>query len=244
MKINCIAVDDEPPALAQMEDYIKRVPFLNLLKTFDNGLETLDFLKNNEVDLVFLDIQMEGFTGIQLLSTLKKKPSVIFTTAYDRYAIQAFDLDVSDYLLKPISFERFIKAVEKVYDGINNLKKTTTPVITHVEAHNHDEKTFMFVKTEYRMQRVDFKEILYVEGLKEYLIVKTLTGRVITLQNFKTMEEALPESNFIRVHKSYIVALDKIEYIERNRIKIADQLIPIGDTYRKIFFEKLDQRGS
>jgi DNA-binding LytR/AlgR family response regulator len=243
MKINCIAVDDEPPALAQMEDYIKRVPFLNLLKTFDNGLETLDFLKNNEVDLVFLDIQMEGFTGIQLLNTLKKKPSVIFTTAYDRYAIQAFDLDVSDYLLKPISFERFIKAVEKVYDGINNLKKTT-PTVIHNESHSHEEKTFMFVKTEYRMQRVDFKEILYVEGLKEYLIIKTITGRVITLQNFKTMEEALPESNFIRVHKSYIVALDKIEYIERNRIKIADQLIPIGDTYRKIFFEKLDQRGS
>lgn len=243
MKINCIAVDDEPPALAQMEDYIKRVPFLNLLKTFDNGLETLDFLKNNEVDLVFLDIQMEGFTGIQLLNTLKKKPSVIFTTAYDRYAIQAFDLDVSDYLLKPISFERFIKAVEKVYDGINSQKKVT-PVVTVNEAHTHEEKTFMFVKTEYRMQRVDFKEILYVEGLKEYLIVKTITGRVITLQNFKTMEEALPESNFIRVHKSYIVALDKIEYIERNRIKIADQLIPIGDTYRKIFFEKLDQRGS
>jgi DNA-binding LytR/AlgR family response regulator len=242
MKINCIAVDDEPPALLQMEDYIKRVPFLNLLKTFDNGLETLDFLKSNEVDLVFLDIQMEGFTGIQLINTLKKKPSVIFTTAYDRYAIQAFDLDVSDYLLKPISFERFIKAVEKVYDGINNQKKIV-PASSHVESHNHDEKTFMFVKTDYRMQRVDFKEILYVEGLKEYLIVKTITGRVITLQNFKTMEEALPESNFIRVHKSYIVALDKIEYIERNRIKITDQLIPIGDTYRKIFFEKLDQRG-
>jgi DNA-binding LytR/AlgR family response regulator len=242
MKINCIAVDDEPPALLQMEDYIKRVPFLNLLKTFDNGLETLDFLKSNEVDLVFLDIQMEGFTGIQLINTLKKKPSVIFTTAYDRYAIQAFDLDVSDYLLKPISFERFIKAVEKVYDGINNQKKIV-PASSHIESHNHDEKTFMFVKTDYRMQRVDFKEILYVEGLKEYLIVKTITGRVITLQNFKTMEEALPESNFIRVHKSYIVALDKIEYIERNRIKITDQLIPIGDTYRKIFFEKLDQRG-
>jgi len=243
MKINCIAVDDEPPALFQMEDYIKKVPFLNLLCSFDNALDALDFLKNNSVDLMFLDIQMEGFTGIQLLNTLKNKPNVIFTTAYDRYAIQAFDLDVSDYLLKPISFERFIKSVEKVYDSITNQRKSIKPIVIN-ESFAHDDKTFMFVKTEYRMQRVDFKDILYIEGLKEYLIIKTLTGKVITLQNFKTMEESLPENNFIRVHKSYIVALDKIDYIERNRIKIQDKLIPVGDTYRKLFFEKLDNKGT
>jgi two-component system, LytTR family, response regulator len=241
MKINCIAVDDEPPALMQMEDYISKVPFLNLLKTFDNGIDTLEFLRNNEVDLIFLDIQMEGLTGIQLLKVLKNKPRVIFTTAYDQYAIQAFDLDVVDYLLKPISFERFVKAVEKVYDGMIEKNPPLEP-----ESHKHatgEGRTYMFVKTEYRMQRVDFKDILYIEGLKEYLIIKTVAGRVITLQSFKKLEEMLPVSQFIRVHKSYMVALNKIESIERNRIKIADKLIPIGETFRKVFYDALENKG-
>jgi two-component system, LytTR family, response regulator len=241
MKIKCIAIDDEPPALMQMEDFISKVPFLELLKTFDNGIDSLEFLKSNEVDLIFLDIQMEGFTGIQLLNVLKKKPRVILTTAYDRYAIQAFDLDVSDYLLKPISFERFLKSVEKVYDQLSSQKQSSAPAITNEPL--QEGKNYMFVKTEYRMQRVDFKDILYIEGLKEYLIIQTNHGRVITLQNFKTMEEMLPSNNFMRVHKSYMVALDKIEFVERNRIKISDKLIPVGDTYRKVFFEILDKRG-
>ncbi|HNW99630.1 MAG TPA: LytTR family DNA-binding domain-containing protein [Bacteroidales bacterium] len=242
MKIKCIAIDDEPPALMQMEDYISKIPFLELVKTFDNGLESLEFIKKNEIDLIFLDIQMEGFSGLQLLNVMKKKPRIILTTAYDRYAIQAFDLDVSDYLLKPISFERFLKAVEKVYDQISSSQKTAVPPVVVAEP-AQEGKNYIFVKTEYRMQRVDFKDILYVEGLKEYLIIQTATGRVITLQNFKTMEEMLPSSNFVRVHKSYMVAMDKIEFVERNRIKISDKLIPIGDTYRKIFFELLDKKG-
>jgi two-component system, LytTR family, response regulator len=240
MKIKCIAIDDEPPALAQMEEYISRVPFLELLSSFDNGMSALEFLKENEVDLVFLDIEMEGFTGIQLLKVLKNKPFIILTTAYDSYAIQAFDLDVNDYLLKPISFERFLKSVEKVYDMKTN--KKTSISASQPLAPVSEEKNYIFVKTEYRMQRVDFKEILYIEGLKEYLIIKMITGRVITLQSFRHMEEMLPSSNFIRVHKSYMVALDKIEFIERNRIKIADKLIPIGDTYKKVFYEALGNR--
>lgn len=240
MKIKCIAIDDEPPALTQMEEYISRVPFLELLNSFDNGMSALEFLKENEVDLVFLDIEMEGFTGIQLLKVLKNKPFIILTTAYDSYAIQAFDLDVNDYLLKPISFERFLKSVEKVYDMKTNKKPSVAAA--QPLAPVSDEKNYIFVKTEYRMQRVDFKEILYIEGLKEYLIIKMITGRVITLQSFRHMEEMLPSSNFIRVHKSYMVALDKIEFIERNRIKIADKLIPIGDTYKKVFYEALGNR--
>lgn len=240
MKIKCIAIDDEPPALTQMEEYISRVPFLELLNSFDNGMSALEFLKENEVDLVFLDIEMEGFTGIQLLKVLKNKPFIILTTAYDSYAIQAFDLDVNDYLLKPISFERFLKSVEKVYDMKTN-KKPAVAASQPLPSVS-DEKNYIFVKTEYRMQRVDFKEILYIEGLKEYLIIKMITGRVITLQSFRHMEEMLPSSNFIRVHKSYMVALDKIEFIERNRIKIADKLIPIGDTYKKVFYEALGNR--
>ena len=241
MKINCIAVDDEPPALLQMEDYIAKVPFLNLMKTFDNAIDTIEFLKCNEVDLIFLDIEMEGFTGLQLLKIIKQKPKVILTTAYDSYAIQAFDLDVTDYILKPISFERFVKATEKVYDLLHQEKH---------HDHNHsqpttvfEEKTYMFVKTEYKIQRIDFKDILYIEGLKEYLIIKIPLTRIITLQSFKHLEEVLPAKNFIRVHKSYMVALDKIESIERNHIRIAEKMIPIGDTYRKTFYEALNTRA-
>ena len=239
MKIRCIAIDDEPPALVQMEEYISRVPFLELINKFDNGISALEFLKENEIDLIFLDIEMEGFTGIQMLKVIKNKPFVILTTAYDQYAIQAFDLDVTDYLLKPISFERFYKSVEKVYDIITEKKHQTAT--TPLQLVN-EEKNYIFVKTEYRMQRVDFKEILYIEGLKEYLIIKMITGRVITLQSFKHMEEMLPSSNFIRVHKSYMVAIDKIEFIERNRIKISDKLIPIGDTYKKVFYDTLGNK--
>lgn len=239
MKIRCIAIDDEPPALVQMEEFISRVPFLELIHTFDNGISAIEFLKETEIDLIFLDIEMEGFTGIQMLKVIKNKPFVILTTAYDQYAIQAFDLDVTDYLLKPISFERFYKSAEKVYDIINEKKQPATSV---TQAISNEEKNYIFVKTEYRMQRVDFKDILYIEGLKEYLIIKMVTGRVITLQSFKHMEEMLPASKFIRVHKSYMVAIDKIEFIERNRIKIADKLIPVGDTYKKIFYETLGNK--
>jgi len=239
MKINCIAVDDEPPALLQMEDYISKVPFLNLLKTFDNAIDTIEFLKSNQVDLLFLDIEMESFTGIQLLKVIKNKPKVILTTAYDSYAIQAFDLEVSDYLLKPISFERFLKSVEKIFDGIFQKNNNTKNI--NIPSAKENDDNYIFVKADYKMQRVNFKDILYIEGLKEYLIIKTLTGKVITLSNFKKIEERLPASNFIRVHKSFIVALDKIESIERHRIKIADKLIPIGESYYKSFFEVLEK---
>ena len=241
MKIRCIAIDDEPPALVQMEEYISRVPFLELINTFDNGISAIEFLKENDIDLIFLDIEMEGFTGIQMLKVIKNKPFVILTTAYDQYAIQAFDLDVTDYLLKPISFERFFKSAEKIYDLINEKKQQAN---TSPQHNANEDKNYIFVKTEYRMQRVDFNEILYIEGLKEYLIIKMKTGRVITLQSFKHMEEMLPSSNFIRVHKSYMVAIDKIEFIERNRIKISDKLIPIGDTYKKIFYDTLGNKES
>jgi two-component system, LytTR family, response regulator len=239
MKINCIAIDDEPPALAQMEDYISRVPFLNLTALFDNAMEALEFLKSNEVELMFLDIQMEGFTGIQLLNILKRRPKVIFTTAYDQYALKAFDLDVTDYLLKPISFERFLQSVEKAYDVIKKIvpSQQVAPFVTE-----NNERNYIFVKTEYRMQRIDFKDILYIEGLKEYLMIFTIQGKVLTLQSFKKMEEILPQANFARVHKSYMVALDKIKSIERNRIRIGEKLIPIGESYGKMFYSMLAER--
>lgn len=235
MSINCIVIDDELPAIQQMEDYISRVPFLKLLKSFNNAIEPITFLQNNAVDVIFLDIEMEGFTGLQLIKTLQIKPKIILTTAYDQYAIKAFDLNVSDYLLKPISFERFIQSIDKVFDFFSNDKQ--------IESQGPQYKRdYFFVKTEFRMQRIDFDDILYVEGMKEYLRIHTTTERIMTLQSFKNLEEALPSSNFIRVHKSYLVAINKIKSVERNRISIADTLIPISDTYKESFLLVVKQK--
>ena len=242
MKINCVAIDDEPLALDIIKDYCSKVPFLNLEKTFENAVESIDFLNNSKIDLLFLDIQMDGLTGIQLLNAIKKKPLTIFTTAYDHYAIKGFDLDIIDYLLKPISFERFIKAVDKVYDKIHleQLIKNK-PTETIVKSVGTDED-YIFVKTEYRFEKILFADILYIEGMGDYLRIITPSKRIMTLQNFKKVEEMLPQNKFFRVHKSYIIAVDKIENIERNRIKIADQIIPISETYKKPFFDFLDSK--
>ena len=228
MTINCIVIDDELPAIQLMEDYIARVPFLKLLKTFNNAIEPMTFLQTNVVDLVFLDIEMEGFSGLQLIKTLQHKPKIILTTAYDQYAIKAFDLNVSDYLLKPISFERFMQSIDKIFDFF---------IKTHsVDPQNKlYKRDYFFVKTEFRMQRVDFDDILFIEGMKEYLRIHTHSDKIMTLQSFTKMEEALPSDNFIRVHKSYLVAIDKIERVEKNRITIGDAIIPISETYKDSF---------
>ncbi len=231
MKLNCIAVDDEPLALKKMEEYIGQTPYLNPLAFFDNGMDLLEYLRDNKTDILYLDIEMEGINGIQLIDVLKNKPQIILTTAYDSYAIKAFDLDVCDYLLKPISFERFLKASEKAR---NNL---TIP--TAVE--KSKSKDYLFIRTESRLQRIDFNDIFFIEGLKEYLLIHTKQGKTITLQNFKSITELLPIDNFIRVHKSFIVALNKIESIERNRIKINKTHIPIGRTYKDEFYRKVDE---
>ncbi|MCX6256937.1 MAG: LytTR family DNA-binding domain-containing protein [Bacteroidia bacterium] len=240
MYINCIAVDDEPLALDLIKDYIQKVPFLNMLSNFSNGIETLDFLKKSQVDLLFLDIQMNDLTGIQLIKVLKQKPLVIFTTAYPNYAVEGYELDIVDYLLKPISFERFVKAVDKVYEKLQTERmfKSETREITI--ANPRDD--FFFIKTEFRLEKVKFADILYIEGMGDYLRMVTNTRRIMTLQNFKRMEEILPEDRFCRVHKSFIVSLEKIESIERNRIKIADKLIPISDSYKKSFYDYLGKK--
>lgn len=236
MRINCIVIDDELPAIDQMVEYISRVPFLNLLKTFDNAIEPINYLKTNHVDLIFLDIEMEGFTGLQLLKSLQHKPKIIFTTAYDQYAIEAFDLNVSDYLLKPISFERFIKSLDKIFDSFadKERKHEGEPVY---------KRDYFFVKTEFRMQRVDFKEILYIEGMSEYLRIVTTKEKIMTLQSFKNIEEILPKDIFVRVHKSYIVALNKIDSVERNRISIGGKLIPVSNTYKESFNLMINKKG-
>jgi DNA-binding LytR/AlgR family response regulator len=236
--IKCIAVDDEPLALEKMKNFIAKVDYLQLEQVFENPLNAVSYLKENEIDLIFLDIQMEDLTGIQLMQTLKKCPKVIFTTAYDQYALKGYELDVLDYLLKPISFDRFLKATEKAYAIFNqsiNIQNKISGKNVNLECE------YIFVKTENRHQKILLKDILYVQGLKDYLMIYTPVGRVLTLQNFQSLLNVLPDSEFVRVHKSFVVALNKIDNIERNRIKIGEKIIPIGETYKKPFYEVIEK---
>ena len=241
MILNCIAVDDEPLALEKIKSFVERVPFLKLISCCNNAMEAISELKNSKIDLIFLDIQMDEFTGIQLLESLQTKPKVILTTAYDSYALKGYELDVSDYLLKPISFERFLKAVNKVYDNCNAKSDKETNITIQDSKQNKED--FVFVKTEYRMQKVVFDDILYIEGMKDYLRIVTKSEKIMTLQSFSSLEKLLPSHDFVRVHKSYIVAINKIECIERRGIKIKEMYIPIGDIYKMNFMDILKQRG-
>lgn len=243
-KITCIAVDDEPLALEKIKSYISKVSFLNLVASFSNAIETLDFLRNNKVDLMFLDIQMDELTGIQLLEILTNKPKIIFTTAYDSYALKGYELDVEDYLLKPISFDRFLYSVNKIYNKISTKIEDTSPRIAESNSNNtlQHQDNFIFIKTEYRMQKVVFEDIFYIEGMKDYLRIITKNDKIMTLQNFNNMIELLPNDNFIRVHKSYIIAINKIDNIERSHIIIGKVRIPIGESYKQLFFDTLKKR--
>jgi two-component system LytT family response regulator len=223
MIINCIIIEDEPLAMQGLKAFVLKVPFLNLLHCFDNAMEAIGFLKTEKVDLLFLDIQMDGFTGIQLLESLNKMPAVIITTAFDQYALKGFDLNVSDYLLKPYTFERFMQAVTRVYDQLTSGSKTN--------------KDFIFVKTEYSLEKINLADILYIEGMRDYRCINLSEKRVMTLQNFSELEQELPLTQFCRVHKSFIVALGKIESVERDRIKIKNELIPISETYKESFYK-------
>ena len=227
MKINCIIVEDEPLALERAKGFVLKLPFLHLLSSFDNAFEALTFLKTNKVDLIFLDIHMDEFSGIQLLETSTITSQVIITTAYHEYALKGFDLQVSDYLLKPYTFERFVQAVDRVQ---NNLSKNEIP----------SDKKFIFVKTEYRLEKILLSEVLYIEGMKDYRRIHTTNKRIMTLQTFYDFEKEISSSIICRVHKSFMVSLDKIESIERDRIKINDILIPISETYKQTFYELIN----
>lgn len=245
MILKCIAVDDEPLALDIIEDYVAKVPFLELVKRTESAIEAMQIVQEGNIDLVFLDIQMPELTGIQFLKIAGNKASYILTTAYSQYALESYDLNVSDYLLKPIAFDRFYKAVEKVR---NQHQKQDSPIAVAPEPVATPTvapaiQDFIFVKTEHKIQKIELDDILYIEGLKDYISIFTKNERVITLQNMKKMEETLPKNDFIRVHKSYIIAVDKIESIERSRIAIAGKTIPVGDTYRDAFFKLIDTKN-
>ena len=241
--IKCLVVDDEPLALHILEDYISKVPFLQLVKATTNPIEALTLVQDGGIDLVFLDVQMPELTGLQFLKIANGKTKVILTTAYPQYALEGYELDVVDYLLKPIAFDRFYKAAQKAQSVIHPV--TATAVNKEEPQAQYDDfmSDFIFVKTEHKIQKVYLHDIMFIEGLKDYISIFTPTERIITLQNMKKMEDALPEKHFIRVHKSYIVALNKIDSIERSRISIGDKVIPIGDTYRDVFFKQIEGRN-
>ncbi len=246
--IRCLVVDDEPLALNILEDYIAKVPFLELIKATTNPIEALTMVQDGNIDLVFLDVQMPELTGIQFLKIANGKAKVILTTAYSQYALEGYELDVVDYLLKPIAFDRFFKAAQKAQSIIKPATAPAAPVAQPVQQQVQQQQQdfmndFIFVKSEYKIQKVYLHQILYIEGLKDYISIFTPTERIITLQNMKKMEDTLPEKHFIRVHKSYIVALNKIDSIERSRIFIGDKVIPVGDTYRDNFFKVVDGKN-
>lgn len=244
MKMNCIAVDDEVLALKKIKRYAEKIDYLNLVGTFDNALSTFSFLRENRVDLIFLDIQMDEFTGIQLLETLKDPPYVILTTAFDEYALKAYELDVMDYLLKPIPFERFIKAVEKVYARfLKDQQLQNKPVRFETQVQPVEKPEYTFIKSGNKTIKMYFNKILYIEGMRDYLQIHCEDSKFMTLINFKTIQDLLDPQKFIRVHKSFIVAIDKIDYIENNAIKIRDKLIPVSSSYKIAFNSILNSKN-
>jgi two-component system, LytTR family, response regulator len=229
-KLTCIIIEDEPLALEKTKDFINKVPFLHLSATFDNALTGLAYLNNNKVDLLFLDINMDELSGIELLESSKITSQVIITTAYQEYALKGYELQITDYLLKPFTFNRFLQAVNKAQENLVHRTADTQP-------------DFIFVKTENRLEKVMLDEIVYIEGMRDYLRIHTVNKKIMTLQNFSELEKLIPSSLVCRVHKSYMVALNKIESIERSRIKIADQLIPISETYKEAFLQLINSRS-
>ena len=235
--LKCMVIDDEHLAIQLLENHISKVSFLHLEGTFKNPLEALISLNTNPVDLIFLDIQMPQLNGVQFMKLLQNRAQVIITSAYQEYAIEGFEHNVVDYLLKPISFERFYKAVEKAH----NLKNPAQGIERTPDLYPATGG-YIFIKVETKMVRVELDDILFIEGLKNYVSIQTKTKKIITLQVMKQLEEILPPNRFVRVHKSYIVALDKINSIERQEITIGDRIIPIGITYQESFSKLLEAR--
>ena len=229
--INCIVVDDEPLALDLMEDNIKKIPFLKLIQKCKSASEALTVYNNEKIDLIFLDIEMPDISGIQFLKSLKTKPMVILITAYEKYAMEGFELDVLDYLLKPVSFERFFKAVCKAYEYFGFINMKVQP-----PENTSSYCNYLFVKSEHKLIKINTCDILYIEGLKDYVKIFAGGKAIFTLLSLKYLEETLSPKTFIRVHRSFIISIPKIEFIGKSKINIAGVGIPISNHYRDRLF--------
>ena len=223
-KYNTIIIEDEPLALERTKQFVEKLPSLSLLGTFEDAISGLNFLQNNEVDILFLDINMDELSGIELLESVKITSEVIITTAYPQYALKGYELNITDYLLKPYDFNRFIQATNKAIENIKN---------KGIDKHSD----FVFIKTENRLEKVIVNDIVFIEGMRDYRRIHLSDRKIMTLQNFSFLEEILPSHLICRVHKSYMVAINKIESIERNRIRIKDLLIPISESYKTSFYK-------
>jgi DNA-binding LytR/AlgR family response regulator len=233
--IRTIAIDDEPLALQLVSGYIEKTPDLQLLGKFDNPVDAAEFLSDKEVDLIFVDIQMPDLSGIEFTRLINKGPKVVFTTAYEKYALEGYKLEVTDYLLKPFSYEEFLAAVNKVKKQLRLEEKAGSSV----EANSQ----FLFLKSDYKIRRINFNDILYIEGLKDYVkvYVQNSPKPVLSLTSLKQLEIKLPSGKFMRVHRSFIVNLEKIETIERSRIVFGKEYIPVSDQYKEKFQEYIDK---
>ncbi|HXL57700.1 MAG TPA: LytTR family DNA-binding domain-containing protein [Chitinophagaceae bacterium] len=225
--LKCIAIDDEPLALELLEDNISKVPYLQLAASFNNPLDAMKLVQQQNIDLVFLDIQMPGITGLQFIQSITQRPMFILITAYEKYALDGFNLDVVDYLVKPVSLDRFIKACNKAWE-LHQLKTKQK------EALPETTQDYFFINVDYSLLKIVFKDIIYVEGLKDYIKIhlKSTSKPVVARMSMKSIEEQLPSSMFIRVQKSYIVSKEYITAIRKNSIFIGNIEIPVGDNYR------------
>lgn len=235
MVINAIAIDDEPLALGLVAGYIEKTPGLDLAGRFDNPLDASEFVLTNQVDLILLDIQMPDLTGIEFARIMEKGPKLIFTTAYEKYALEGYKLDAVDYLMKPFSYEEFLSAVNKARKLISLEQQAASGIDANSQ--------FLFLKSDYKIRRINFNDIMYIEGLKDYVKVFVVNNPrpILSLSTLKALELKLPRDKFMRVHRSFIVNLEMIEVIERSRIVFGKEYIPVGDQYKEKFQDFLDK---
>jgi len=236
--MKCVIIDDEPLAVELLQDFVKKVESLELINSFNNAIDAVSFINQNNVDLVFLDIQMPHFSGIDFLNTIEKKPLVIFTTAYSDYAVEGFNLGAVDYLVKPIPFHRFLKAVVRAQQIFAPtapqaiLENTNSPEI---------DQDFMFVRAEYENVKLNFADILFIEGLKDYVKIYTTDNKfTLTLISLIKLENLLSSKGFARIHRSYIINIKHVKSIQKNKVLISDKRVPISESYKNTFFEKIN----
>ena len=236
--MKCVIIDDEPLAVDLLKDFVSKVDSLELISTFNNAIDAVSFINQNNVDLIFLDIQMPHFSGIEFLNTIEKKPLIIFTTAYSDYAVEGFNLGAVDYLVKPIPFHRFLKSVVRAQQiliptAIQTISESTTvPEL---------EQDFMFVRAEYENVKMNFSDILFIEGLKDYVKIYTTDNKfILTLISLIKLENLLFSKGFSRIHRSYIINIKHVKSIQKNKVLISDKRIPISESYKNAFFERIN----
>lgn len=231
MTLNCAIIDDEPLALEMMSDYVQKTPFLTLTGAYNSAVQAIKTIRENPVDLLFLDIQMPELSGLEFAKVLPKRTKVVFTTAFPQYAVEGYEVEAFAYILKPISYEAFLKVAKRAYDWFSQSEK----------AKNYAKDRFIFVKSDYKLVRINLDDILFIEGLKDYVRIYTENGdKIMSLMNMKTLEDFLPKPEFLRSHRSYIVHMNKVKCLDRFRMNIGENYIPVSESYKDVIMAYLD----